>query len=191
MQAYTGSRDRSQADWLVQLDDLIGREQTAHLLRALKGRAFVSPSARFPVRNNLQCFIEESAHVTLIVKSVSDALLRSGHSCEVAPAGDILEIYKYKTGHSIARHRDATTVGENGIQSSHTLVLYLQSPESGGGTCFPELDLTLCPRPGSGLLFSQSMMHSAEVVTLGEKIVARLSLRLFPASSDSSKSYNK
>lgn len=70
----------------------------------------------------------------------------------------------------------------NGGQRLFSTLIYLNDVAEGGGTSFPELGITVSPRPGRLLVFSNTMagtrdvtnlsIHAGEPVTAGEKWAA-------------------
>ncbi|MEL7469041.1 MAG: 2OG-Fe(II) oxygenase [Pseudomonadota bacterium] len=71
---------------------------------------------------------------------------------------------------------------KTGGQRLFSTLIYLNEVEGGGGTGFPELDLSVAPKPGRLLIFANTMagsravanlsVHAGEPVTAGEKWAA-------------------
>ncbi|MEM9060121.1 MAG: 2OG-Fe(II) oxygenase [Pseudomonadota bacterium] len=71
---------------------------------------------------------------------------------------------------------------KNGGQRLFSTLVYLNNVESGGGTGFPELEISVAPKAGRLLIFANTMagscdvanlsMHAGEPVTAGEKWAA-------------------
>ncbi|MDR2857679.1 MAG: 2OG-Fe(II) oxygenase [Novosphingobium sp.] len=101
--------------------------------------------------------------------------------------GEGLQILRYGKGQEYRPHFDAFPDGmaarvhcEHGGQRVNTVVVYLQSPERGGGTYFPNLGLTVRPQAGTAVIFhnvdaaglrANETLHSGQPVEAGEKII--------------------
>lgn len=101
--------------------------------------------------------------------------------------GEGLQILRYRKGQEYRPHFDSFPEGAGGGlhtarggQRVNTVLVYLKSPSQGGGTCFPEAGLTLCPPPGSAVIFrnvdaagrrAPTSLHSGLPVIEGEKVV--------------------
>jgi prolyl 4-hydroxylase len=73
---------------------------------------------------------------------------------------------------------------KRGGQRVATLVMYLQEPEQGGATTFPDVGLEVAPVRGTGVFFSYDRpdpvtrtLHGGAPVLAGEKWVATKWLR--------------
>ncbi|NOW47350.1 prolyl 4-hydroxylase [Novosphingobium sp. SG751A] len=98
-----------------------------------------------------------------------------------------LQILHYAPGQEYRPHFDAFPLGKagdvhraKGGQRVNTILVYLRSPERGGGTVFPNLGLTLRPQQGAAIMFhnvdaagkrANEALHGGEAVQAGEKIV--------------------
>jgi prolyl 4-hydroxylase len=107
--------------------------------------------------------------------------------------GEGLQILHYLPGQEYEPHYDwfdpelpsfgpVTAVGGQRIAS---VVMYLNTPEQGGGTAFPELGLTVTARRGSAVYFAyeggdHSSLHTGLPVLRGEKWIATKWLRERP-----------
>lgn len=101
--------------------------------------------------------------------------------------GEGLQILRYRQGQEYRAHFDSFPDGAGGAvhtarggQRVNTVLVYLQSPEAGGGTAFPASGLTVCPRPGSAVIFRNvdlagrrdpASLHAGLPVGHGEKVV--------------------
>lgn len=101
--------------------------------------------------------------------------------------GEGLQILRYDKGQEYRAHFDAFpggTAGQvhcaSGGQRVCTSLVYLRSPERGGGTSFPNIGLTLRPRVGSAILFhnvdragrrANDTLHAGQPVDQGDKVV--------------------
>lgn len=103
-----------------------------------------------------------------------------------------LQVLRYRQGAQYRPHYDYFGADEpatpallmRGGQRVATVIMYLNAPDSGGATVFPDLDLRVKPTPGSAVFFNYAQAHPASLslhggdpVTAGEKWVATLWLR--------------
>ena len=109
--------------------------------------------------------------------------------------GEALQILKYEVGQEYKPHHDYFMPTADGItkpalslersgQRVATFIMYLNTPERGGGTIFPELGLEITPSAGSALFFSypnlfygRNTLHGGTPVIAGEKWIATKWLR--------------
>lgn len=101
--------------------------------------------------------------------------------------GEGVQILTYQRGQEYRAHFDSFPQGPAGAvhmrrggQRVNTVLVYLHSPEQGGGTHFPAAGLTLHPRPGSAILFrnvgpsgirAADSLHAGLPVEEGKKII--------------------
>jgi prolyl 4-hydroxylase len=106
--------------------------------------------------------------------------------------GEGLQVLRYAPGAQYRPHYDYFDPGEPGTptilrrggQRVATLVMYLQEPEQGGATTFPDIGLEVAPKRGSAVFFSYDRpdpatrtLHGGAPVLAGEKWVATKWLR--------------
>lgn len=106
--------------------------------------------------------------------------------------GEGLQVLRYGPGAEYKPHYDyfdpaepgSATILARGGQRVATLVIYLQEPEQGGATVFPDLRLQVAPRRGSAVFFSYGQahpcsqtLHGGMPVLAGEKWIATKWLR--------------
>lgn len=106
--------------------------------------------------------------------------------------GEGLQILRYQPGAEYKPHYDyfdpaqpgSATILKRGGQRVGTLVMYLNEPERGGGTTFPDVSLEIAPLKGNGVFFSYDRphpmtrtLHGGAPVLAGEKWVATKWLR--------------
>ncbi|HEX7342382.1 MAG TPA: 2OG-Fe(II) oxygenase [Rhodanobacteraceae bacterium] len=107
--------------------------------------------------------------------------------------GEGLQILHYEPGQEYEPHYDwfnPTQAGyhsltEHGGERVATVIVYLNTPEGGGGTHFPRAGVTVCARKGSAVYFAyengdKSSLHAGLPVTRGEKWIATKWLRERP-----------
>lgn len=103
-----------------------------------------------------------------------------------------MQVLRYRSGAQYKPHydyfdpREPATPGllARGGQRVATLIMYLQEPERGGATIFPDASISVPPLRGSAVFFSYAeanpaslSLHGGEPVKVGEKWIATLWLR--------------
>jgi len=106
--------------------------------------------------------------------------------------GEGLQILRYKPGAEYKPHYDyfdpdqpgTPAILRRGGQRVATVVMYLNTPERGGATVFPEVNLEVAPIQGNAVFFSYDRphpmtrsLHGGTSVVAGEKWVATKWLR--------------
>lgn len=106
--------------------------------------------------------------------------------------GEGIQVLHYRPGAEYKPHYDyfdpnepgTPTILKRGGQRVGTVVMYLNNPENGGGTTFPDVQLEVAPRKGGAVFFSYDRphpmtktLHGGAPVITGEKWVATKWLR--------------
>jgi len=106
--------------------------------------------------------------------------------------GEGVQVLHYQPGAEYKPHYDyfdpaapgTATILKRGGQRVGTLVMYLNNPERGGGTTFPDVGLEVAPQRGNAVFFSydrphpsSQTLHGGAPVVSGEKWVATKWLR--------------
>ena len=106
--------------------------------------------------------------------------------------GEGLQVLRYRPGAEYKAHHDYFDPAQPGMapvlarggQRVATLVIYLNTPEQGGGTTFPDVALEVAPIKGNAVFFSYDRphavtrtLHAGAPVLAGEKWVATKWLR--------------
>ncbi|WP_019575037.1 2OG-Fe(II) oxygenase [Curvibacter lanceolatus] len=106
--------------------------------------------------------------------------------------GEGLQVLHYQPGAEYKPHYDyfdpnepgTPTILQRGGQRVGTLVMYLNEPEKGGGTTFPDVHLEVAPQRGNAVFFSYERphpstrtLHGGSPVIAGEKWIATKWLR--------------
>ena len=106
--------------------------------------------------------------------------------------GEGLQVLHYRSGAEYKPHHDYFDPAEPGMaavlrrggQRVGTLVMYLNTPQQGGATVFPDVDLEVAPIKGNAVFFSYDRphpvtrsLHGGAPVLAGEKWVATKWLR--------------
>jgi len=106
--------------------------------------------------------------------------------------GEGLQVLRYRPGAEYKPHYDyfdpaqagTPTILKRGGQRVGTVVIYLNTPEAGGATTFPDVKLEVAPVKGNGVFFSYDRphpmtrtLHGGAPVLAGEKWVTTKWLR--------------
>ena len=106
--------------------------------------------------------------------------------------GEGIQVLHYRPGAEYKPHYDyfdpdqpgTPTILRRGGQRVATLVMYLNDPQAGGGTTFPDVGLEVAPRKGSVVFFNYNRphpatrsLHGGAPLLAGEKWVATKWLR--------------
>ena len=106
--------------------------------------------------------------------------------------GEGLQVLHYRPGAEYKPHYDyfdpaepgTATILKRGGQRVGTLVMYLNTPEKGGGTTFPDVHVEVAPQRGNAVFFSYERphastrtLHGGAPVIAGEKWIATKWLR--------------
>ena len=106
--------------------------------------------------------------------------------------GEGLQVLHYRPGAEYKPHYDyfdpaepgTPTLLRRGGQRVGTLVMYLNTPEKGGGTTFPDVPLEVAPQRGNAVFFSYERphpstrtLHGGAPVMAGDKWIATKWLR--------------
>jgi prolyl 4-hydroxylase len=109
-----------------------------------------------------------------------------------AENGEGVQVLQYRPGAEYKPHYDyfdpaapgTATILTRGGQRVGTVVMYLNEPEKGGGTTFPDAGLEVYPKRGNALFFSYDKphpstktLHGGAPVVAGEKWIATKWLR--------------
>jgi len=101
--------------------------------------------------------------------------------------GEGLQVLRYRPGAEYKPHHDyfdpvhpgTARILERGGQRVGTVVMYLNTPEGGGATTFPDVGLVVAPVKGNAVFFSYDKahvstktLHGGAPVTAGQKWVA-------------------
>lgn len=98
-----------------------------------------------------------------------------------AENGEGLQVLNYPVGAEYKPHYDyfdpsapgTPTILKRGGQRVGTLVMYLNNPERGGGTTFPDVGLEVSPQKGHAVFFSYERAHPASQTLHGGAPVIR------------------
>ena len=101
-----------------------------------------------------------------------------------------LQVVRYRKGQEYKPHYDSCfscTGNGDDVRRRYTVLLFLNRVPKGGGTTFPELDLEICPRTGTAIVWKniddlhsriiKDSLHSGAPVCMGEKWACQLWIR--------------
>ena len=144
--------------WVITFDNFISDEEAKsfitstdhHFQRSLAGDQIS------PVRTSQQAWCQYG----IAPDCVDHPLVHAVHDRVVNVTGipknnaEFFQVLKYQPGQFYKTHHDQNTDPDSlaGVRLA-TFFIYLQSPESGGETFFPSLNITIPPRSGSALLW--------------------------------------
>jgi len=165
--AHDGAEDRGEgkADLFV-LPGFLSRRECKRLVRVIERK--IGPSELFRgteidgFRTSSTHFFDRGDPETLALESRIDGLLGLDHSFAEVTQGQ-----RYLAGQQFKHHYDYFTITESywaqekrrGGQRSWTAMVYLNEPDGGGATDFPELGLSVAP--GAGTLLTWNNMDRA------------------------------
>jgi prolyl 4-hydroxylase len=100
-----------------------------------------------------------------------------------------LQVVRYRKGQEYKPHYDSCfscTGDGDDVRRKYTVLVFLNRVPKGGGTTFPELDLEICPRTGTAIVWKnidelqniiKDSVHSGAPVCRGEKWACQLWIR--------------
>lgn len=144
--------------WIVTMDDFLSKEETERL-RMLATKHGYRPSgdagrARVPWRNSTEAWCTKRCQQDPIVAKILNRLentvsIPQTHS-------DDLQLLRYYEGQFYATHQDYHPHQAFSQTGSRVLTfyMYLSDVEEGGGTNFPFLNITVQPKEGRALVWS-------------------------------------
>ena len=97
--------------------------------------------------------------------------ITSERASAIAPEGVLgeMQFVRYAAGGKYVEHRDTPALGVTPRVLS--LICYLNDDFSGGATVFSESGVVVQPQSGLVVGFSPLLLHAAEAVTAGTKLV--------------------
>jgi prolyl 4-hydroxylase len=178
--------------WVL-LPNFLSAEECEHLIQL--GRDLIKPSMTLCPETGKEIFVpgrtSQNTYLvrrqTMVVARIEQRIAReAGFPVE---NGEGFQLLNYQIGEEYRPHFDYfdperpgnESVLANGGQRVATCILYLNSVEEGGETIFPKLDLSVTPRQGDAVLFSNTLpdgkpdllsLHGSSPVIAGEKWVA-------------------
>lgn len=131
------------------------------------------PVMRPEIRNNHRVILDDPALADLLFARARARVPDRLAGMQVLGANERLRCYRYDPGERFAPHYDGAFVRSPAECSLLTFMVYLNEGFAGGETHFLELDRTVVPRTGLGLLFQHRVLHEGCAVTAGRKYAVR------------------
>lgn len=100
-----------------------------------------------------------------------------------------LQVVRYEKGQEYKPHYDSCfscTADGDDVRRKYTVLMFLNRVPKGGGTTFPELNMEICPRTGTAIVWKnmddlqriiKDSVHSGAPVCRGEKWACQLWIR--------------
>lgn len=173
------------APWIVQFENLVTAEEAQAMLDACpKLERSLAGDQLSPVRTSSQCWCDGDCLRDEVVHNVTMRML------EVTQLpyenAEYFQILRYEPGQFYRQHHDQQS-GHWTPQGArlYTFFVYLSDVEEGGGTRFTDLDVTVTPQLGRGILWpsvrddtlrvsDKRTHHEALTVVKGVKYAANL-----------------
>lgn len=139
--------------------------------------------------------VERTSSSAAVPKSVTtDAVQMRGRELTMLPVAETVQVVRYEPGQEYKPHLDAfdwsngkhALAQYDGRQREATILVYLDAPEAGGETVFPELGLRVAPIPRAALFWrnvrpdgsiDRRTLHGGAPVMRGVKYAANLWFR--------------
>lgn len=202
----TAMRVLSQSPWIVTFDDIISEEEMAELLASTKvfnqsrdqgeANAFgmqegIISSKRTSQTAWCQDTCKELPSYIAVINRIAEIVQVPSENFES------MQFLKYHVGERYVEHHDMNNEKDNDFACGpriYTFFLYLSDVEEGGETHFTQLNLSVKPRKGSGLLWpsvlsenptvqDERTMHEAKPVLRGMKMAANVWVHLYDFST--------
>lgn len=167
---------------VIAVDNLLSQQECSQLVdlasskvrrsTVLEGTSSVVHSAR--TSSHCAVYDNESAVVTEVNNRIAEKFNWPQADTEA------MQIVRYNEHEQYLPHNDYFSASNVGVkQRVATLLIYLQEPEEGGSTYFPESGMHFYPKVGSAILFTYAgiptvskTLHGGSPVLRGTKYVA-------------------
>lgn len=129
------------------------------------------------LRNNDRVMFDDPLLASLLLRRVQTQVPpRLETDWVLSGANERLRCYRYRPGQRFRPHFDGCFERTPKERSFLTFLVYLNTCEAGGATCFNDLELEVQPSTGAGLLFNHHLLHEGAPVLKGVKYVVRTDL---------------
>lgn len=127
------------------------------------------------LRNNTRVILDDQEAADALFGRVRQHVPESLHegAWRVSGVNERFRIYRYEPGQRFRLHHDGCFARSDRQRSFLTFMIYLSTPERGGATSFPTLDLEVAARRGDALFFQHLLAHEGCEVLAGRKYVLR------------------
>lgn len=165
--------------WTV--DDVLTPDECAALIDRIESlgpttapvTTLRGPVLRPEIRNNRRVILDDPELAALLFERARPDLPTMLSGMSVVGANERLRCYRYDPGERFAPHYDGAFVRDADECSLLTFIVYLNDGFTGGETHFHQLERTVVPRPGLGLLFQHKLLHEGQTVLSGRKYALR------------------
>lgn len=157
----------SPADCAEILEKTQDRMWVAGTVNGREGR-----EVRTELRDADVCFWRDERLAALLLARIQAEVPKQIRGNPLVGIRSSIRIYRYHPGQFFGLHRDQK-YREDGCISHLALLIYLNTPEEGGDTWFPEIPLRVHPTEGRAMLFQNAALHAGEAVIAGQKLVLR------------------
>jgi prolyl 4-hydroxylase len=131
------------------------------------------PVLRPEIRNNRRVILDDPELAALLFERARPALPATLSGMALVGPNERLRCYRYDPGERFAPHYDGAFVRADDECSLLTFMIYLNQGFTGGETHFLQLEQTVVPRTGLGLLFQHKLLHEGRAVLSGRKYAVR------------------
>jgi prolyl 4-hydroxylase len=152
------------------VDNFLENSICDKILNQLSSLEFDNARQRINGRYNKELFISEHEVCYLLEKRISDFSI---NKMRVLKNSLPFEFYKYDKYDFIKPHNDASEDFGNNLKSNFTAIIYLNDDFEGGETNLITSGVSIIPKKGRLLLFTQSLLHEACIINSGTKYIYR------------------
>lgn len=129
------------------------------------------------IRNNTRVMFDDVALATRLFERVRPHVpARLEGEWELCGANERLRCYRYAAGEYFAPHFDGAFHRNADERSLLTFMVYLNECTAGGHTGFIDLEHSVQPTTGAGLVFNHHLLHEGAEVKAGLKYAVRSDL---------------
>ena len=152
--------------WIKAIDAL---EPTTAPITTFRGEVY-----KTDIRNNERVLKNSPEYAAYLFDKVKERLPADIFGWTIIGLNELFRCYRYKPGMKFLPHTDGCYARSEDERSYYTLLLYLNTVDSGGETAFyVEPEVRISPKPGLALVFQHDIAHEACEVVSGIKYVAR------------------
>ena len=157
-------------DNFILIPDFISEQFCQEIIDYCSSLEFKKAHQFYNGRNNNEIFIDNHSLI-YCSQNFKDSILK--HRINLIEWSFPIEIYKYEQNDHITPHYDSEELFPSGKSSNYTAILYLNDDFMGGATFFPEINVLVQPKKGSLLVFKHHILHEAQSVQSGCKMILR------------------
>ena len=168
--------------YIVSVDSLLSQDECKSLIRYIDdNKPTVAPvitlhgeAYKPDIRNNQRVMKTDTELAEKLFGRARHKIPESIFNSSLFGLNELFRCYRYKVGMQFKPHSDGCYERCENERSFYTLLIYLNSVESGGETAFMvEPEVRFSPKPGTGVLFQHPIVHEGCEVKKGTKYVLR------------------